>query len=102
VRCHRFPGIPASPAGLPEEAAEGVAGGSLFRQEAFLTIGIDGLSLFPASVLPLRAEICKSIAKTCTLKQPECCPPKKRSQKLKQCRGTGPLHFIKQESEEPL
>lgn len=105
MRCHRFPGIPASPASpasLPEEAAEGVAGGSLFRQEAFLTIGIDGLSVFPASVLPLRAEIRKSIAKTCTLKQPECCPPQKRSQKLKQCRGTGPLHFIKQESEEPL
>lgn len=99
MRCHRFPGIPASPAGLPEEAAEGVAG---FRQEAFLTIGIDGLSVFPASVLPLRAEIRKSIAKTCTLKQPECCPPPKRSQKLKQCRGTGPLHFIKQEPEEPL
>lgn len=79
-----------------------MAGGSLFRQETFLTIGIDGLSVFPASVLPLRAEIRKSIAKTCTLKQPECCPPKKRSQKLKQCRGTGPLHFIKQESEEPL
>lgn len=102
MRCHRFPGIPASPADLPEEAVEGVAGGSLFRQEAFLTIGIDGLSVFPASVLLLRAEIRKSIAKTCTLKQPECCPPKKRSQKLKQCRGTGPLHFIKQESEEPL
>ena len=102
MRCHRFPGIPASPAGLPEKAAEGVAGGSLFRPETFLTIGFDGLSVFPASVLPLRAEIRKSIAKTCTLKQPECCPPKKRSQKLKQCRGTGPLHFIKQESEEPL
>lgn len=81
MRCHRFPGIPASPASpasLPEEAAEGVAGGSLFRQEAFLTIGIDGLSVFPASVLPLRAEIRKSIAKTCTLKQPECCPPPKK------------------------
>ena len=102
MRWHRCPGIPASPAGLPEEAAEGVAGGSLFRQEAFLTTGIDGLSVFPASVLPLRAEIRKSIAKTCTLKQPECCPPQKRSQKLKQCRGTGPLHFIKQEPEEPL
>ena len=102
MRCHRFPGIPASPAGLPEEAAEGVAGGSLSRQEAFLTTGIVGLSVFPASVLPLRAEIRKSIAKTCTLKQPECCPPQKRSQKLKQCRGTGPLHFIKQEPEEPL
>lgn len=102
MRCHRFPGIPASPAGLPEEAAEGVAGGSLFRPEAFLTTGIDGLSVFPASVLPLRAEIRKSIAKTCTLKQPKCCPPQKRSQKLKQCRGTGPLHFIKQEPEEPL
>ena len=83
MRCHRFPGIPASPAGLPEEAAEGVAGGSLFRPEAFLTTGIDGLSVFPASVLPLRAEIRKSIAKTCTLKQLECCPPQKRSQKLR-------------------
>ena len=102
MRCHRFPGIPASPAGLPEEAAEGVAGGSHIRQVAFLTNGIDGRYLIPAAVQPLPAEIRKSIAKTCTLKQPECCPPKKRSQKLKQCRGTGPLHFIKQESEEPL
>lgn len=101
MRCHRFPGIPASPAGLPEEAAEGVAGGSLFRPEAFLTTGIDGLSVFPASVLPLRAEIRKSIAKTCTLKQPECCPPPKKKPETK-CRGTGPLHFIKQEPEEPL
>ena len=80
MRCHRFPGIPASPAGLPEEAAEGVAGGSLFRPEAFLTTGIDGLSVFPASVLPLRAEIRKSIAKTCTLKQPECCPPPQKKE----------------------
>ena len=77
MRRHRFPGIPARPASLPEEAAKGVAGGRLFLPETFLTTGIDGLSVFPAAVLPLRAELRKSIAKTCTLKQPECRPPKK-------------------------
>ena len=38
----------------------------------FLAIGIDELSVSPTSVLPLRAEIRKSIAKTCTLEKLEC------------------------------
>lgn len=33
----------------------------------FLAIGIDELSVTPTAVLPLRAAIRKSIAKTCTL-----------------------------------
>lgn len=37
----------------------------------FLAIGIDELSVSPASVLPLRAAIRKSIAKTCTLEMLE-------------------------------
>lgn len=37
-----------------------------------LAIGIDDLSVSPSSVLPLRAEIRKSIAKTCTLERLEC------------------------------
>ena len=38
----------------------------------FLAIGIDELSVSPASVLPLRAAIRQSIAKTCTLEMLEC------------------------------
>ena len=38
----------------------------------FLALGIDELSVSPTSVLPLRAEIRKSIAKTCTLEMLEC------------------------------
>lgn len=38
----------------------------------FLAMGIDELSVSPSSVLPLRAEIRKSIAKTCTLEMLEC------------------------------
>ncbi len=38
----------------------------------FLAMGIDELSVSPASVLPLRAEIRKSIAKVCTLEMLEC------------------------------
>ena len=37
-----------------------------------LAIGIDELSVSHTSVLPLRAEIRKSIAKTCTLEKLEC------------------------------
>ena len=33
----------------------------------FLAIGVDELSVTPSAVLPLRAEIRKSIAQTCTL-----------------------------------
>ena len=38
----------------------------------FLAMGIDELSVSPASVLPLRAAIRQSIAKTCTLEKLEC------------------------------
>ena len=38
----------------------------------FLAIGIDELSVMPSAVLPLRMEIRKSIAKTCTLEKLEC------------------------------
>lgn len=38
----------------------------------FLAIGIDELSVSPTSVLPLRAALRKSIAKTCTLEKLDC------------------------------
>ncbi len=38
----------------------------------FLAIGMDELSVSPSSVLPLRAEIRRSIAKTCTLDKLKC------------------------------
>ena len=38
----------------------------------FSALCIDELSVSPSSVLPLRAEIRKSIAKTCTLEKLEC------------------------------
>ncbi len=50
----------------------GELGADLELLETFLAIGIDELSVSPASVLPLRAEIRKSIAKTCTLEKLEC------------------------------
>ena len=50
----------------------GELGADLSLLETFLAIGIDELSVSPASVLPLRAEIRKSIAKTCTLERLEC------------------------------
>jgi len=50
----------------------GELGADLTMLETFLAIGIDELSVPPASVLPLRAEIRKSIAGTCTLKRLEC------------------------------
>ena len=50
----------------------GELGADLSLLETFLAIGIDELSVSPSSVLPLRAEIRKSIAKTCTLKMLEC------------------------------
>jgi phosphoenolpyruvate-protein kinase (PTS system EI component) len=40
--------------------------------KAFLAMGIDELSVSPSAVLPLRAEIRKSIAQTCTLDMLEC------------------------------
>ena len=45
----------------------GELGADLSLLPTFLAIGIDELSVSPSSVLPLRAEIRKSIAKTCTL-----------------------------------
>ena len=45
----------------------GELGADLELLETFLAIGIDELSVTPTAVLPLRAEIRKSIAKTCTL-----------------------------------
>ena len=50
----------------------GELGADLSLLETFLAIGIDELSVSPSSVLPLRAEIRKSIARTCTLKLLEC------------------------------
>ncbi len=50
----------------------GELGADLELLETFLAIGIDELSVSPSSVLPLRAEIRKSIAKTCTLDLLEC------------------------------
>ncbi|NBI09921.1 phosphoenolpyruvate--protein phosphotransferase [Colidextribacter sp. OB.20] len=50
----------------------GELGADLTLLETFLAIGIDELSVSPSSVLPLRAEIRKSIAKTCTLEMLEC------------------------------
>lgn len=50
----------------------GELGADLELLETFLAIGIDELSVTPTAVLPLRAEIRKSIAKTCTLKMLEC------------------------------
>jgi len=50
----------------------GELGADLTLLETFLAIGIDELSVSPSSVLPLRAEIRKSIAKTCTLDALKC------------------------------
>lgn len=50
----------------------GELGADLSLLETFLAIGIDELSVSPSSVLPLRAEIRKSIAKTCTLDKLQC------------------------------
>ena len=49
----------------------GELGGDLSLLPTFLAIGIDELSVSPSVVLPLRAEIRKSIAKTCTLERLE-------------------------------
>ena len=49
---------------------KGVSKGVALTQYT-LAIGIDELSVSPTSVLPLRAEIRKSIAKTCTLERLE-------------------------------
>jgi phosphotransferase system enzyme I (PtsI) len=50
----------------------GELGADISMLETFLAIGIDELSVSPSSVLPLRAAIRKSIAKTCTLNQLQC------------------------------
>ena len=50
----------------------GELGADIRLLETFLAIGIDELSVSPSSVLPLRAELRKSIAKTCTLNKLEC------------------------------
>ena len=49
----------------------GELGADVSLLETFLAIGIDELSVSPSSVLPLRAAIRKSIAKTCTLEKLE-------------------------------
>ena len=49
----------------------GELGADLTMLDTFLAIGIDELSVSPSSVLPLRAQIRKSIAKTCTLEKLE-------------------------------
>ena len=50
----------------------GELGADLELLPTFLAIGIDELSVSPSAVLPLRAELRKSIAKTCTLDLLEC------------------------------
>lgn len=50
----------------------GELGADLSLLPTFLAIGMDELSVSPSSVLPLRAEIRKSIAKVCDLKKLEC------------------------------
>ncbi len=50
----------------------GELGADLSLLPTFLAMGIDELSVSPSAVLPLRAEIRKSIAKTCTLQMLEC------------------------------
>lgn len=49
----------------------GELGADVSLLPTFLAIGIDELSVSPSSVLPLRAEIRKSIAQTCTLEMLE-------------------------------
>ena len=41
-------------------------------EKEILAMGIDELSVSPAAVLPIRAAIRQSIAKTCTLEKLEC------------------------------
>ena len=50
----------------------GELGADISLLPTFLAIGIDELSVTPSAVLPLRAEIRKSIASTCTLEMLEC------------------------------
>ena len=50
----------------------GELGADLSLLPTFLAMGLDELSVTPSAVLPLRAEIRKSIAKTCTLEMLEC------------------------------
>lgn len=50
----------------------GELGADISLLPTFLAIGIDELSVSPTSVLPLRAEIRKSIASTCTLEALDC------------------------------
>ena len=50
----------------------GELGADLDLLPTFLAIGIDELSVSPSAVLPLRAELRKSIAQTCTLDLLEC------------------------------
>ena len=50
----------------------GELGADLSLLETFLALGMDELSVSPSSVLPLRAAIRKSIAKTCTLDLLQC------------------------------
>lgn len=50
----------------------GELGADISLLPTFLAIGIDELSVSPASVLPLRTVIRQSIAKTCTLTKLEC------------------------------
>lgn len=49
----------------------GELGADLSLLPTFLAMGIDELSVSPSSVLPLRAELRKSIAQTCTLERLE-------------------------------
>ena len=50
----------------------GELGADISMLPTFLAMGIDELSVTPAAVLPLRAAIRQSIAKTCTLEMLEC------------------------------
>lgn len=50
----------------------GELGADISMLPTFLAMGIDELSVSPAAVLPIRAAIRQSIAKTCTLGMLEC------------------------------
>lgn len=50
----------------------GELGADVSMLPTFLALGIDELSVSPSAVLPLRAAIRRSIAKTCTLEMLEC------------------------------
>ena len=66
-------GLSAIPEGIYEAAqVDGATKWQTFLHITFLAMGIDELSVSPSAVLPVRAAIRQSIAKTCDLKLLEC------------------------------